>query len=100
MFRNYLKLAIRHLNRGRLFSTINVIGLSMSVTLTLLIAAYCWSEWQVPGEAVGRMLRLFSDPQPYTVSGVVKNFHFEGMNNAIQTVKAALANPVTSLKME
>ncbi|HEY8968305.1 MAG TPA: hypothetical protein VIM64_04420, partial [Puia sp.] len=47
MFRNYLKLAIRHLNRGRLFSTINVIGLSTGVTLTLLIAAYCWSEWRV-----------------------------------------------------
>ena len=47
MFRNCLKLAIRHLNRGRLFSIINVISLSTGVTLTLLIAAYCWSEWQV-----------------------------------------------------
>jgi len=47
MFRNYLKLAVRHLKRGRLFSTVNVIGLSTGVTLTLLIAAYCWSEWQV-----------------------------------------------------
>jgi ABC-type antimicrobial peptide transport system permease subunit len=47
MFRNYFKLAIRHLSRGRLFSTINIIGLSTGITLTLLIAAYCWSEWQV-----------------------------------------------------
>jgi ABC-type antimicrobial peptide transport system permease subunit len=47
MFRNYFKLAVRHLNRGRLFSTINIIGLSTGITLTLLMAAYCWSEWQV-----------------------------------------------------
>lgn len=47
MFRNYFKLALRHLSRNRLFSMINVIGLSMGIALTLLIAAYCWSEWQV-----------------------------------------------------
>lgn len=47
MFRNYLKLAVRHLNRNRFFSIINVIGLSTGIALTLLIAAYCWSEWQV-----------------------------------------------------
>jgi ABC-type antimicrobial peptide transport system permease subunit len=47
MFRNYFKLAVRHLHRGRLFSIINVIGLSTGVTVTLLIAAYCWNEWQV-----------------------------------------------------
>ena len=47
MFRNYFKLAVRHLNRNRLFSTINVVGLSVGIALTLLIAAYCWSEWRV-----------------------------------------------------
>jgi putative ABC transport system permease protein len=47
MFRNYFKLAVRHLSRNRLFSMINVIGLSTGIALTLLIAAYCWSEWRV-----------------------------------------------------
>lgn len=47
MFRNHFKLALRHLSRNRLFSMINVIGLSTGIALTLLIAAYCWSEWRV-----------------------------------------------------
>ncbi|MBN9381707.1 MAG: FtsX-like permease family protein [Chitinophagaceae bacterium] len=47
MFRNYFKLAVRHLSRNRLFSMINVVGLSSGIALTLLIAAYCWSEWRV-----------------------------------------------------
>jgi putative ABC transport system permease protein len=47
MIRNYLKLAVRHLNRSRLFSMINIIGLSCGIALILLIGAYCWSEWRV-----------------------------------------------------
>lgn len=47
MFRNYFKIAIRHISRSRLYSLINIIGLSMGIAVSLLIAAYCWSEWQV-----------------------------------------------------
>ncbi|HEY4286043.1 MAG TPA: FtsX-like permease family protein [Puia sp.] len=47
MFRNYYKIALRHIGRSRLHSTINVIGLSTGISFTLLIAAYCWSELSV-----------------------------------------------------
>ncbi|HXO77264.1 MAG TPA: hypothetical protein VN824_18555, partial [Puia sp.] len=47
MFRNYYRIAIRHIGRSRLHSAINVIGLSTGISFTLLIAAYCWSEWRV-----------------------------------------------------
>ncbi len=47
MFRNYYKIAVRHIRRSRLHSAINVIGLSTGISFTLLIAAYCWSEWRV-----------------------------------------------------
>lgn len=46
MFRNYYKIAIRHIVRSRLHSLINVVGLSTGITLLLLIGVYCWSEWQ------------------------------------------------------
>jgi len=41
MFRNYYKMALRHIGRSRLHSAINVIGLSTGMTFTLLIAAFC-----------------------------------------------------------
>ncbi len=51
MFRNYFghyyKVALRHIGRSRFHSAINVIGLSTGISFTLLIAAYCWSEWRV-----------------------------------------------------
>ena len=47
MFRNYYKMALRHIGRSRLHSAINVIGLSTGMTFTLLIAAFCYSEWRV-----------------------------------------------------
>ncbi|WP_431216795.1 ABC transporter permease [Puia sp. P3] len=47
MFRNYYKIALRHIGRSRLHSAINVIGLSTGISFTLLIAAFCYGEWQV-----------------------------------------------------
>jgi ABC-type antimicrobial peptide transport system permease subunit len=47
MFRNYYKIAIRHIARSRFHSAITITGLSVGITVSLLIAAYCWSEWQV-----------------------------------------------------
>lgn len=47
MFRNYYKIALRHIARSRFYTAINVIGLSVGIAVTLLIASYCWSEWRV-----------------------------------------------------
>jgi len=35
--------------------------------------------WQQPAEAVGQRVRLFGGPATFTVAGVVKDFHFDGM---------------------
>ncbi|MBS1602226.1 MAG: ABC transporter permease [Bacteroidetes bacterium] len=40
--------------------------------------------WKQPGEAVGRRIRLFRNPNAYTVAGVVRDFHFDAMNQGIQ----------------
>jgi ABC-type antimicrobial peptide transport system permease subunit len=47
MFRNYYKIAIRRIARSRFYATINIVGLSMGIAVTMLIASYCWSEWRV-----------------------------------------------------
>lgn len=47
MIRNYIKIAWRSLIKHKLYSTVNIFGLSTGILFTLLIAAYVWSEVQV-----------------------------------------------------
>jgi len=45
MFRNYVKVAIRNLQRNKGFTAINVIGLSIGLATCLLIVFYVADEW-------------------------------------------------------
>src|ERR1700759_3312546 len=47
MLANYYKTAIRNIARSRFHATINIVGLSVGIAFTLLIAAFCWSESRV-----------------------------------------------------
>lgn len=47
MIKNYLKIAWRNIIKSRFYSTVNIIGLSVGITFTLLIGAYVWSQIQV-----------------------------------------------------
>lgn len=47
MFSNYYKTAIRNIARSRFHAVINIVGLSVGIAFTMLIAAYCWSESRV-----------------------------------------------------
>lgn len=50
MIRNYIKIAWRNIVKSRLYSAVNIIGLSTGITFTFLIAGYIWSELQVNKE--------------------------------------------------
>ena len=47
MLSNYVKIAWRNLFRHKFFSLLNILGLAMGITFTLLIGSYVWSEFQV-----------------------------------------------------
>src|SRR3954467_3147862 len=47
MLHNYFTIAWRNIWKHKLFSLINIIGLSVGVAFTLLIAAYVWHELNV-----------------------------------------------------
>jgi putative ABC transport system permease protein len=62
MFRNYFKTAFRSLSRHRSFSIINISGLTLGLTATLLIALFVWDEHQydrsIPGS--DRVYRVYT----------------------------------------
>ena len=44
MFKNYLKVAFRSLNRNRVYSIINVLGLALGLTITILVFLFVKNE--------------------------------------------------------
>ncbi|MCB0669099.1 MAG: ABC transporter permease [Saprospiraceae bacterium] len=47
MFKNYLKITFRNLNKQRLHSLINILGLSISLTAVFLLLLWVNDEWQM-----------------------------------------------------
>jgi ABC-type antimicrobial peptide transport system permease subunit len=47
MLKNYFVIACRHLLKSRSYTAINILGLSIGIGFTLLIAGYVWRELQV-----------------------------------------------------
>ncbi len=50
MLKNYIKIAWRNISRSRLYSLVNIIGLSTGIAFCLLIGAYIWGELRVNHE--------------------------------------------------
>ncbi|MCF0040864.1 ABC transporter permease [Dyadobacter fanqingshengii] len=44
MLQNYLKIAFRNLNKNRIYSAINIVGLSIGMTTAILIGLWMWDE--------------------------------------------------------
>lgn len=47
MIKNYFKIAWRNIIKGKFYSFVNIVGLSVGIAFTLVISAYAWSEFQV-----------------------------------------------------
>ncbi len=62
MFRNYLKIAFRNLTRNKVFSVINLLGLSTGITVCLMIFLFISNEFSVDnfhknGKSIYRVMR-------------------------------------------
>ena len=44
MFKNYLKVAFRSLNKNRVYSVINILGLALGLTITILVFLFINDE--------------------------------------------------------
>ena len=47
MFRNYLKIAWRNLQKNKLFSSINILGLALGIACSLLIILWVQDEKRI-----------------------------------------------------
>ncbi len=62
MLKNYFLVALRHVMRHKLFSILNIFGLAIGITLTMLVSAYVIKEYNVNSTLtnVGNQYRLQS----------------------------------------
>src|SRR4051794_24985955 len=44
MFKNYFKIAFRHLQKNKLYAFVNILGLAIGLTSCILIGIYIWQE--------------------------------------------------------
>ena len=82
MFRNYLTIALRNLNRQKSFSAINILGLAIGLGTCFLIVLYIQDElsfdsWHAKGDRVYRVIRETrsggqSDYLPYTSGALAR----------------------------
>src|SRR5689334_21937771 len=49
MFKNYFKIAVRHLFRHKFFSAINILCLAIGITFSLLIGIYVIGQYNING---------------------------------------------------
>ena len=87
MFRNYLKIAVRNLIKNKLFSFINIIGLSLGIASSILIFLFIRNELSYDRfhENADRLYRIYitEDPPdrdafsyveaPYNLAGALEN---------------------------
>ena len=83
MIKNYLKIAFRNLGRKKLFSFINIFGLSMGLAFFGLICVYIYDEAKV------------DKSQPENLYRVITAYNAQNLGDAeLSTVGRALANAI------
>lgn len=85
MLANYYKTAVRNIARSRFHAVINIVGLSVGIAFTLLIAAYCWSETRVNHQ-------LRNSDRQYYLTSVWKVFNGNPLTSVAPLAKALKDN--------
>jgi putative ABC transport system permease protein len=73
MLRNYIKVAWRNLKKNKLYSFVNIIGLTVGITSCILIGLYIGHEWSYDRfhRNADRIVRITSE---YSNGGTVESF--------------------------
>ena len=82
MFENYLKIAFRNLLRHRLFSLINITGLTVGITCCLLIIQYIrfelsFDDFNTNKDRIYRIVNTENPNKDNEINGMqIRNLHF------------------------
>ncbi|MEO6288102.1 MAG: ABC transporter permease [Dyadobacter sp.] len=92
MFKNYLKIAVRNLTRNKVFSLINIAGLSLGLTCCMLIVLYTKDEasfdrFQENKDQLYRMKVTMSDPRETRTIGSTNAIHGPTFKEEIPEIK-------------
>ena len=101
MLKNYLKIVWRNITRNKVFSFINIAGLAIGLSCFILIASYVAGELSCDryNEKADRIYRVDSDILLFIAAGAVALL-IALLTVSFQAIKAAIANPVKSLRTE
>ena len=107
MFKNYLKIAWRNLKKNKVFSFINIMGLTIGITCCMLIFLYIMNEFSVDsfhkdGDRIFRVMRAFEDNTstkqvPYLSGPYAKALANDYPNQVKSIVRVMPANGLISL---
>ena len=103
MIRNYFKIARRNLVKNKVYSFINIGGLAVGMTVAMLIGLWVYDEvnfdkYHQNYDSIAQVRRYYTDPNTHETNGV-ENMHYP-MSTVLKSDKAAIANPVKSLRTE
>ncbi len=104
MFKNYFKTAWRNLVKNKIFSFINVLGLTIGITVCMMIFLFIMNEFSVDrfhknGDRIYRVMRSFEDEGKQSsvayLSGPYASALLNDFNGEI--LKAVRVNPTNNL---
>jgi len=91
MFKNYFKIAFRNLRRYKVFSVINIAGLSISLAVILLIAAFMKNEINIDKfqPNLNRIYKISKGTAPVPIADMIKTNVPEIENVAVEDMMNA-----------
>jgi len=104
MLRNYIKIAFRNLTRNKVFSGINLLGLSTGITVCLLIFLFIMNEFSVDnfhknGKSIYRVMRGIENEGKETAVAYLSGPYAPALLNDFkgQITQAVRVNPTDAL---
>ncbi|RYY23143.1 MAG: ABC transporter permease [Chitinophagaceae bacterium] len=101
MFKNYLKIAWRNLNKNRAFSIINILGLTIGITVCMMIYIFIMHEFSIDDlhanrKNIYRVMRSFDPSKPATsylspaYGPALRNDYPDDISKSVRVMPASL----------